>query len=194
MKVRSIILAHELIDLSGLHYFAWWLFFLHYRCRCSQTWLLQRWHCKVDYLISSYPEILVERPKLRVAKDIDLAIVSEMLVDRLIQEFGFDQSEYLLAGNVWKFPSSSILRRQATSITLPLILHLLTISKCWLNKLPAIAYARLHTEEAQKQETTGSGDIPPPRKGLVHPEAKCPGGKIYKDEKNVAYDAVMTMV
>lgn len=60
--------------------------------------------------------------------------------------------------------------------------------------MPAIAYAKLHTEEIEKQETTGSGDVPPPKKGVVHPEAKCPNGRIYKDKDGVAYDVVMTMV
>lgn len=55
---------------------------------------------QVDYLISTYPEVLLERPKIRAARYIDLAIVCEMLLERLTLEFGFDQTPYLLAGNV----------------------------------------------------------------------------------------------
>uniref|UniRef100_A0A6B2KY06 Poly [ADP-ribose] polymerase n=1 Tax=Arcella intermedia TaxID=1963864 RepID=A0A6B2KY06_9EUKA len=54
----------------------------------------------VDYLISSFTEVMTDRPKIQKAKELELAIVSELLVDRLLQEFGFDQSPYLLAGKL----------------------------------------------------------------------------------------------
>jgi len=52
----------------------------------------------LDYVVSTYPETLTSKNKIKKAKEIGLAIVTELLVDRLVESFGFEQSPYLLSG------------------------------------------------------------------------------------------------
>eukprot|EP01126_Amoeba_proteus_P027976 TRINITY_DN2767_c0_g1_i3.p1 TRINITY_DN2767_c0_g1~~TRINITY_DN2767_c0_g1_i3.p1 ORF type:complete len:739 (-),score=170.05 TRINITY_DN2767_c0_g1_i3:252-2468(-) len=114
----------------------------------------------VDYVISTYGEVLSGRPKIRKATDLNLAVVSSLLVERLVSEFGFDQSEYLLCGS-----------------------------------LPEIAKLKLDPASETKQVTTSdtSGGDFLPRKGTLHAEARCPRGRIHKDNQGVVYDVVMSM-
>jgi poly [ADP-ribose] polymerase len=126
----------------------------------------------VDYVVSTYSELLRNRPKIARAKELDIAVVTELLVDRLIEEFGFDQSEYLLQGR------------------LPPIAHAKVV-------LSPTTQTQIHTQSQTSQNTTQSHQLSA-RKGHIYPEAGCPNGKIYvgrdDDDKGVAYDLLLTQV
>jgi hypothetical protein len=54
----------------------------------------------VDYLISTYSDLLQNKEPIQKALSMQIAVVPELLVDRLYDEFGFDQQSYLLAGKL----------------------------------------------------------------------------------------------
>lgn len=51
-------------------------------------------------MVTTYPVLMGNRPAVQKSKEFNLALVTPLLVDRLIAEFGFDQSPYLLDGPV----------------------------------------------------------------------------------------------
>jgi hypothetical protein len=55
---------------------------------------------QVDYMISTYSDLLQNKEPIQKALSMQIAIVPELLVDRLYDEFGFDQQPYLLAGKL----------------------------------------------------------------------------------------------
>eukprot|EP01130_Rhizamoeba_saxonica_P009154 TRINITY_DN3719_c0_g1_i5.p1 TRINITY_DN3719_c0_g1~~TRINITY_DN3719_c0_g1_i5.p1 ORF type:complete len:705 (+),score=155.07 TRINITY_DN3719_c0_g1_i5:287-2401(+) len=55
---------------------------------------------RVDYVISTFNNLEANPPKIQTAKTLGLAIVTELIITRLIEEFGFDQEPYLLDGNL----------------------------------------------------------------------------------------------
>jgi len=53
---------------------------------------------EIDYVVTTYPALIGNRPAIQKSKEYNLAFVTPLLVDRLIAEFGFDQTPYLLEG------------------------------------------------------------------------------------------------
>jgi hypothetical protein len=130
----------------------------------------------VDYVVSTYSELLLNRPKISRAKQLDIAIVTELLVDRLLEEFGFDQSEYLLYG---RLPPIAYAKLVTTS----------TLKDGDKGTLTTQTISNTKDMQSPSEQINV-------RKGQIYPEANCPNGKIYtgcdEDDKDTPYDVLLT--
>lgn len=129
--------------------------------------------------------------KLKQAMDMRLALVSEPLLDQLLNTFGFDQSVYVIAGNLPPiahaklatpqsvFPTLSDLNEKASGISIS------GGSENDANKPIAAATVAAPAAAAPKsyygKPPTASGAMTP--RGIVDLEAKCPKGVVYRELK-----------
>jgi poly [ADP-ribose] polymerase len=121
----------------------------------------------VDYMISTYSDLLQNKEPIQKALSMQIAIVPELLVDRLYDEFGFDQQPYLLAG---KLPPIGLAKlKQADQPA--------------ADKAAASSTPRKTTKEEMSSMTK--------RKGRLYPEAKCPNGKVHQ-ENGVNFEVMLT--
>jgi poly [ADP-ribose] polymerase len=139
--------------------------------------------------------------KLRMAMDLKLALVTETLLDQLLVTFGFDQSLYLLGGQLPPiahaklatpasiFPSVADTKEKASGISSTYV-TLEDIEREEAKKRAEEAASLAPPEEKKAEKPSGpywhkkpTTSAPMTSRGIVDNEAKCPNGAVYREVK-----------